>query len=378
MYDRQPALNTRTSTSILQQAYSTPVPIAFLAAKLAQIDEETTVYEPTAGNGALLLLANPQLAVVNELNSDRAAALRAQGFTVTQKDASSFVPATEAVDRIITNPPFGSLQDAQGQTRMFQRGRLTTSQLDHAIALSALDLMKADGRAVLILGGKMGNETSRTERYNTQLTRGFYRWLYKDAGYKVTDHFSLDGSLYHKQGTTFPIDVIVIEGRGETELKLPGVQPPRIYESYENLKEVLIYATKQQLVQPPRNKGIALRGVYSGQAVDTNISDRPSAGISFNLDDSVSASISQPDRESGGVFSSISSENRVSNFSSSPTMVNGVRTPEGQGSGILGSNANQRVYADLSEQSRVKSNDMNLTDWLMWMNTDANPHYFQD
>ena len=22
--------------------------------------------------------------------------------------------------------------------------------------------------------------------------------------------------------------------------------------------------------------------------------------------------------------------------------------------------------------------DMNLTDWLMWMNMEANPHYFQD
>ncbi len=31
LYDRQPALNTRTSTSILQQAYSTPVPMAYLA-----------------------------------------------------------------------------------------------------------------------------------------------------------------------------------------------------------------------------------------------------------------------------------------------------------------------------------------------------------
>ena len=155
LYDRQPALNTRTSTSILQQAYSTPVPIAYLAGKLAQINRVTTVYEPTAGNGALLLLANPQLAIVNELNSNRAAALRAQGFTVTEQDASSFLPPVETVDRIITNPPFSSLKDAQGQTRMFRRGRLLTSQLDHAIALSALDLMKADGRAVLILGGKI-------------------------------------------------------------------------------------------------------------------------------------------------------------------------------------------------------------------------------
>jgi len=63
LYDRQPALNTRTSTSILQQAYSTPVSIAFLAGTLAQINYQTTVYEPTAGNRALLLLANLELAI---------------------------------------------------------------------------------------------------------------------------------------------------------------------------------------------------------------------------------------------------------------------------------------------------------------------------
>ncbi len=219
-YDRQPGLNTRTSTSVLQQAYSTPIPIAYLAGKLAGINQETTVYEPTAGNGALLLLADPQKAIVNELNPNRADALRAQGFTVTQQDASVFLPQVVPVDRIITNPPFGSLKDAEGFTQTFRRALLTTSQLDHAITLTALDLMKPQGKAVLILGGKMGDERSRTERYNTQLTRGFYRWLYKDAGYKVADHFSLAGGLYRKQGTSFPIDVIVIEGKGETQLKL--------------------------------------------------------------------------------------------------------------------------------------------------------------
>jgi tRNA1(Val) A37 N6-methylase TrmN6 len=76
-------------------------------------------------------------------------------FYVSGIGSSNFLPSIEAVDRIITNPPFGSVKTEQGQTRMFQRGRLTTSQLDHAIALSALDLMKADGRAVLILGGNI-------------------------------------------------------------------------------------------------------------------------------------------------------------------------------------------------------------------------------
>ncbi|WP_148298161.1 DUF6908 domain-containing protein [Synechocystis sp. PCC 7509] len=351
LYDRQPALNTRTSTSILQQAYSTPVPIAFLAGKLAQIDRGTTVYEPTAGNGALLLLADPQKAIVNELNRDRAAALRAQGFTVTQKDASSFVPTTEAVDRIITNPPFGSVKDTQGQTRIFQRGRLTTSQLDHAIALSALDLMKADGKAVLILGGKMGNESSRTERYNTQLTRGFYRWLYKDAGYKVTDHFSLEGSLYRKQGTTFPVDVIVIEGRGETELKLPGVQPPRIYESYEDLKEVLVYASRQS-IQPQKNNEIALQGVYAGSSVDTE-GIEPGGGFTpFTVDDGGTSRTIEPDREQRGISLADDAASRVANRGSNQGLADKLRTGGGTASRMVGSARDQPVPTDVLRRSQ--------------------------
>ena len=66
LLEQQPNLSVRTSTSILQQAYSTPIPIAYLAANLADINSGTTVYEPTAGNGALLMNANPQLVVAND------------------------------------------------------------------------------------------------------------------------------------------------------------------------------------------------------------------------------------------------------------------------------------------------------------------------
>lgn len=54
LYERQPILGTRTSSSVENQAYSTPVPIAYLASQMAGIDETKTVYEPSAGNGALL------------------------------------------------------------------------------------------------------------------------------------------------------------------------------------------------------------------------------------------------------------------------------------------------------------------------------------
>ena len=92
LHDRQPALNVRSSTSVLQQAYSTPIPIAFLASTLAGITPDITVYEPTAGHGALLLGTNPAKVTVNELNLDRAADLRAQGYSVTQFDATEYQP----------------------------------------------------------------------------------------------------------------------------------------------------------------------------------------------------------------------------------------------------------------------------------------------
>lgn len=92
LYQRQPNLGTRSSTSVAQQAYSTPVPIAYLAATLARITPDKSVYEPTAGNGALLLATDQANVTANELNPDRAADLRQRGYNVTEQDASTYLP----------------------------------------------------------------------------------------------------------------------------------------------------------------------------------------------------------------------------------------------------------------------------------------------
>ena len=87
LYERQPILGVRSSTSIRQQAYSTALPIAYLASALAGINQQTTVFEPTAGNGSLLIAANPANVSVNELNTQRAAQFRTLGFAGTEHDA---------------------------------------------------------------------------------------------------------------------------------------------------------------------------------------------------------------------------------------------------------------------------------------------------
>ena len=238
LLQRQPNLSVRSSTSVLQQAYSTPIPIAYLASALAGIDGKTTVYEPTAGNGALLIGANPDNVIANELNQDRYTELSTRGFKqLTQEDALSFQPDAQ-VDVVICNPPFGSVKDEQFRTRRLPIADTWTTQVDQVIALKALSVMKPEGQAVLILGGKKGKEEYiRSERYNIRESRAFYYLLYQH--YRVTQHFSIWGDLYRKQGAGFPIDLIVIEGQGKSELPLPAAEVPPIYKSFTELKERL-------------------------------------------------------------------------------------------------------------------------------------------
>jgi len=300
LHERQPNLSVRTSTSILQQAYSTPLPIAYLAGVMAGIDPGKTVYEPTAGNGALLLLADPAKTITNEINPERAEALRAQGFNPTEFDATTSRPGRNSVDVVITNPPFGSIRDGNNQPRWFAEGPLRTTQIDHVIALNALKEMKEDGQGVLILGGKLGNDEARSERYNSQLSRGFFRYLYKDAGFKVVDHFSIAGSLYSKQGAGFPIDIILIGGKGTTDRKLPAVELPQQYQSFDELRDVLASYICQSEVT---HDGKTVQRVSEGSRLDTTplLQLETQRGRGNLVDNRVSASTDEADQQHTGI-----------------------------------------------------------------------------
>ncbi|WP_165079240.1 MULTISPECIES: PLxRFG domain-containing protein [unclassified Desulfovibrio] len=245
LYQRQPTLGTRTSTSVAQQAYSTPTPIAFLASRLAHIGKDTTVYEPTAGNGALLIEATPGNVTANELNPKRARRLRAQGFTVTEQDAVEFKPPY-GVDVVIANPPFGRVwNENHTATQEMVVDGFATKELDQAIVVRALKALKGQrgamlsgkGRAVLIIGGKQGGTEARKKGYRSASQTKFWGWLFNN--YHVLEHFSIDGKLYSRQGASFPIDVIVLDTNGTSEGRIfPGAQPPRMFTSFESLEEL--------------------------------------------------------------------------------------------------------------------------------------------
>ncbi len=229
------------------------IAIGWVAARLANITPGTTVYEPTAGHGALLLEASPRKVLCNELNPLRAKVLRQRGYRVTTEDAVSYRPA-QRLDVVILNPPFGSIPDDQGFSKRWAvkggdaTATYSTTQIDHAICLNSLFAMKDDGRAVILLGAPLSNKTGNSKRsaqtYNSQQNRAFYKSLYDN--YNVIDHICLGGSLYRKQGTTFPVDLIVIAGRGQSARKLPAAYLPRVYQQFSQLREYLSHELSQR------------------------------------------------------------------------------------------------------------------------------------
>lgn len=211
LYNSQPLLNIRTSTSIANQAYSTPAPLAYLASELAGITKDDTVLEPTGGTGMLIAGANPGKTLANELNDHRAELLRAQGFTVTQDDAANGFKGT--FDKVNTNPPFGSIKDDKGNVIKVPVDGYRLGQIDHLIAARALAAMKEDGKATLILGAnKVAGGISNDDLI-------FFNWLY--GHYNVTGHFEVEGDLYARQGAGWPVRVISINGRQKSNKTSP-------------------------------------------------------------------------------------------------------------------------------------------------------------
>ena len=200
MYEDMPLLNMRTSTSIENQAYSTPLPLAYMLGRAVLVGANR-IYEPTAGNGALVLTAEPGKVHANEIETGRLSALRESGFAVTSHDAAEYVPE-EKSDAVIMNPPFGRLKEK----REFEGTVLW--KLEHLIALNALKTLTPDGRAAMILGAadKLTSKVNKNEK-------PFLNYLYDH--FNIADSFEVSGELYKKQGAGYPVRVIILNGRKE-------------------------------------------------------------------------------------------------------------------------------------------------------------------
>jgi hypothetical protein len=235
LYNHQPNLTHRSSQSMIYQQYSTPAPISYIGGawcldrglggvkrggrftknhfsipKTSTTNspvEKPTIFEPSAGNGLFTIAFSPSQAWVNEIDDFRRSILQGQGFNkVTNIDSSipsNFSAQTDQFDIVVSNPPFDKLS----KEVVFNGTEFGV--LDHIMAAIALQTMKPSGRAAIIVGGH--TEYDEAGRVKAGKNRKFINYLYKH--YNVEDIINIDGNIYRKQGTSFNIRLILIDGK---------------------------------------------------------------------------------------------------------------------------------------------------------------------
>lgn len=228
LYDNQPSLNQRDSERVMKQQYSTPAPYAFLADMYVKGNGKVieSALEPSAGNGMLTIGLPMDKVHVNDIDAQRLANLRRQGFkNVTSQDGTQPF-ADKNVDVVVTNPPFGSATPKEYDGYKI-------SSLEGQMAINALESMKDDGRAAIIIGGK--TEYAKNGSLNPK-DKAFLGYLY--SHYNVEDVINVDGGLYAKQGTSYPTRIILINGRRLNENAFPPVKDKARAETVKDYDEL--------------------------------------------------------------------------------------------------------------------------------------------
>lgn len=228
LYENQPSLNQRDSERVMKQQYSTPAPYAFLADMYVKGNGKVieSALEPSAGNGMLTIGLPMDKVHVNDIDAQRLANLSRQGFkNVTSQDGTQPF-ADKDVDVVVTNPPFGSATPKEYDGYKI-------SSLEGQMAINALESMKDDGRAAIIIGGK--TEYAKNGSLNPK-DKAFLGYLY--SHYNVEDVINVDGGLYAKQGTSYPTRIILINGRRLDENAFPPVKDKARAETVKDYDEL--------------------------------------------------------------------------------------------------------------------------------------------
>ena len=201
LVDKLPTQTKRTAEMESFQQFSTPPTLAYLAAWVADISNTDTVLEPSAGIGGLAVYPKAWGAqtVVNELSERRLAVLENMGFDLVfnenAEQINNVLPADVHPSVVLMNPPFSSTA-----------GRTSTNKTSNAARHIEQALLRLNdgGRLVAILGRGMADNAA-----------SFQKWWGDIKGkYNVRANISIDGKNYRKYGTSFDVQLVVIDKTG--------------------------------------------------------------------------------------------------------------------------------------------------------------------
>ena len=199
-------IHTRRSEESQQfQQFSTPMPLAYVAARAAGIMADDTVLEPSAGTGLMAIfaeLAHAPLSL-NEYAAVRHSLLEQlfSGSTVTQHDAAhidDYLDRSVRPTVVLMNPPFSA--------GVHVEGRMTEAAWRHLA--SAFARLAPGGRLVAITGSSLSPD-------NPKWRDAFARLQERGT---VLFSAAIDGSLYARHGTTTETRLTVID-------KIPAGDP---------------------------------------------------------------------------------------------------------------------------------------------------------
>lgn len=192
---RLPTQSWRSEAQVTYQQFSTPAPIAYLAAYLLNLNSEDVVFEPSCGTGSLAVWAQAAGATVvtNEIDPRRRQLARLIGFDPTGHDAEfidDLLPESIAPNAVLVNPPFSS-----------SGGRVERNwnKFGFRHVESALRRLATGGRFAVILG-ECGSPGS---------VAGKRFWDSVSPAIRVTRSISLPGREYYRNGTTVGVTLIL-------------------------------------------------------------------------------------------------------------------------------------------------------------------------
>lgn len=212
-----PTQTKRSEEQISLQQFSTPPNIAYLASWVANIDKSDTVLEPSAGIGGLASFAKADGAkvYVNELSESRLDMLKQLPFDGFFKENAeqihNILPDSVSPSVVLMNPPFSS---TGGRTK-----NSTKNAIPHIE--QALLRLQDGGRLVAIVGKGMADDTPTF--------RNWYNELRKT--YDIRANVGINGENYRKYGTTFDVQMLVIDKTGPQKGKT-------ITGNYDDLREI--------------------------------------------------------------------------------------------------------------------------------------------
>jgi predicted RNA methylase len=200
---RLPRQSDRTREQVLLQQFSTPPALAYIAARLLNPSPTDTVLEPSAGTGSLAIWprAIGARVVCNEISPRRRMLLdQILGFETHDVDAEFIHDLLDTEIRptaVLMNPPFSATGGRVSANRMIYGARHVEG---------ALRRMQQGGRLVAIASEAMS------------FTRPAFTdwWKVLTATYRVRANFHLSGNEYGKYGTSYGLQILIIDKTGPT------------------------------------------------------------------------------------------------------------------------------------------------------------------